>query len=527
MFIICLVVVGLLKELFLNLQQTNEKAISPQTDLAYMALLNEKDEDEDDTTTNVSQKEQHAFNDTDVQMETVAESNPTKSNTTITGDRTEPVDVDMTTAEEISNSFSNALDIVPQIESDGISTERDNTTPIQEDIRPDSPPPAYHDIASTKEIEHALTDEKNEMPSSSTDTAPVKPRERPSVYTMMFGKQQDVTECMGNVMYLVEAALKPLHKTEDGEQVDDMVRQTFYGKARQILSYCDNKTYKVVKKEMEEDFSHVIVDASESKDLYDGLDEYFFADQVENFQGGHEATREVTVKSFPPILQILVQRVQFDRATANVYKSNAYIQLEKTIYLDRYVDDNFEELKDRRAQVAEWRNELNKYKKQVDKYAKSDKCKMPIPDMLEATRQVLFDFSLECSAEEEENYQVALGLLQKEADEKKRLIQDGITNIQLLKEKIQNQYSDYSKLAYNLHAVFIHQGQANYGHYWIYIYDHKGDQWWKYNDSLVTKVPETEILNDTTGSTANPYFLVYVDATKMDDCVETIKPIDA
>lgn len=108
-------------------------------------------------------------------------------------------------------------------------------------------------------------------------------------------------------MYLVEAALKPLQTTEDGEQIDDMIRQVFYGKARQILSYCDNSTLENVKKEMEEDFSHVIVDASEGKDLYDGLDEYFFADKVEEFQGGYEATREVIVKSFPPVLQILVQ----------------------------------------------------------------------------------------------------------------------------------------------------------------------------------------------------------------------------
>lgn len=34
-------------------------------------------------------------------------------------------------------------------------------------------------------------------------------------------------------------------------------------------------------------------------------------------------------------------------------------------------------------------------------------------------------------------------------------------------------------------------GQANYGHYWIYIYDREGQQWWKYNDSRVTKVTYT------------------------------------
>lgn len=126
------------------------------------------------------------------------------------------------------------------------------------------------------------------------------------------------------------------------------------------------------------------------------------------------------------------------------------------------------------------------------------------------------------SEEDRKKYESAVRLLENEAQQKKNIIEKGITQMQNLKENIQHQYDDYTKLAYKLHAVFIHQGHANYGHYWIYILDHNEDQWWKYNDSLVTKVPESEIFHDTTGSTANPYFLVYVDATKIDKCVETI-----
>ncbi|KAK4509805.1 uncharacterized protein ATC70_007109 [Mucor velutinosus] len=516
--------VGLLRELFLNLHQTNDRAISPQTDLAYMALLNEKDDQDDAATADVPQSEQQqqTSKETDVNMEAVTEPVSDESTAMMTDDSF----ASLQTAMKASGARDDQVPAVSPLQSSELPTEdphEDGMASMQEDIRSDSPPPAYQDIASSSSKQNEPENKK--APSSSTAKAPSKPKQRPSVDTMMFGKQQDVTECMGNVMYLVEAALKPLHKTEDGEQVDDMIRQTFYGKARQILSYRDDSTLQVVKKEMEEDFSHVIVDASESKDLYDGLDEYFFAEHVENFQGGHEATREVTVKTFPPILQILVQRVQFDRATANVYKSNANIQLEKTIYLDRYADTNFDALKERRAEVAEWRAELDKYKKQVAAYSKSDTCHMPIPDLLEAAGQVLHDFSLEETSEEKKaKFKIALALLHKEAQKTKQLVQEGNAKIQSLKENIQKQYNDYTQLAYNLHAVFIHQGQANYGHYWVYIYDHKGDQWWKYNDSLVTKVNESEILHDTTGSTANPYFLVYVDATKMDDCVETIKP---
>lgn len=123
---------------------------------------------------------------------------------------------------------------------------------------------------------------------------------------------------------------------------------------------------------------------------------------------------------------------------------------------------------------------------------------------------------------EQAQYEDAFNLLKWEADEKRQIIQQGTEEIAKLKQKIKTQYNDYTDLAYNLHAVFIHQGQANYGHYWIYILDHEENQWWKYNDSMVTKVNESEIYHDTTGSTANPYFLVYVDANKVNQFVETI-----
>ncbi|KAI8366547.1 hypothetical protein BD560DRAFT_400644 [Blakeslea trispora] len=464
--------VELLKELFVQLQHCKERAISPQYDLAYMALLNQKEEEEGEEATG------ECLIDTSLPQD---------------GQKDEPADTEMT---------------------DAVEHHLDDQTPEQtikeEDLEA---PPSYESVVSKDKLKQPLVDAKKS-----------EPKERPNMDTMMFGRQQDVTECMGNVMYLVEAALKPLSKTEDGEQVDDMIRQTFYGKARQILSYRDNTTLQTIKKEQEEDFSHIIVDAKEGKNLYDIMDEYFFANQVD-FQGGHEATREVTVKSFPPILQVLVQRVQFDRATANVYKSNAYVQFDKTIYLDRYIEDNFEELKEKRAQVAAWRTELETVSQEVKKLTHSNICNMPIPDLLEATRQVLENFVVENrpeSLEEQEKFRDAIELLNKEAQENRRLVMDGNQTITQLKRDIAAQYGDYTDVAYHLHAVFIHQGQANYGHYWIYILDHAEDQWWKYNDSLVTKVDESEIFHDTTGSTANPYFLVYVDANRIQESVETI-----
>jgi hypothetical protein len=113
-------------------------------------------------------------------------------------------------------------------------------------------------------------------------------------------------------MYFFEAALRPTASDESpSDEKTDLVKELFYGKARQILSYNNEETNQLVTKIKEEEFSHLIVDAAEGKNLYDGLDEYFFADDVDDYQGGNCAVREVAVTQFPPILQIQVQVSRF------------------------------------------------------------------------------------------------------------------------------------------------------------------------------------------------------------------------
>ncbi|KAG0183416.1 ubiquitin-specific protease ubp2 [Apophysomyces sp. BC1021] len=498
-------VVALLRDLFINLTYSTEKAISPVYDLAYMALLNGKEDEaitaESSTTHN--QKEEHVIVYTD---------EPKKEPSISTESTMTPSETHETVSERASNSDPEAMPDQESgpMESENVSVEEEKEQSTLNELKKDNDAlPSYEEALDT--AGPSITVEKK---------GPAQDiKKELNAANMMFGKQQDVTECMGNVMYLVEAALKPL-ETHDGEQVRDMVRDTFYGKARQILTYKDTETALSVKKVKEEEFSHLIVDAGEGKDLYDGLDEYFFADRVENFRGGHEAVREVTVSTFPPVLQIIVQRVQFDRATVNVYKSNSFVQFDKIIYLDRYCGNNFEALADRRAQVTAWRKEIESNNRSIEQLTNNKAYPMPVPDMLEATAHILAEYRKEQN-KDVHIYEKALEVLQKEADTAKNLIEQSTQTVQDLRSRIRSQYKDLTKLAYRIHAVFIHQGQANYGHYWVYIYDKPKDQWWKYNDSQVSKVDESEIFRDTTGSTANPYFLVYVKDEVSEALVET------
>ncbi|GAB5586731.1 ubiquitin-specific protease ubp2 [Umbelopsis nana] len=578
--------VALLRELFLNLTHAQESSIAPQERLAFMALTSADEIAKSSMNVNLkplleSREDVHS---TDVMAKTDLEGVPEEDQPMATDGQEDnsvatesTANGDVAVVNEINTTESNVM----KVEADEtVTSTEESAQPVAEQPVsvqsvlekpvPEAPlasaQPVAHEDFSTEtpyENEHQASQLRS-FPSTETlattgsqatinetvDVTPVPERGpvplplpysasegngkvtestnpfessvRPQDPTkMLFGRQQDVTECMGNCMYFFEAALRPVASESSPDVKTDLVKELFYGKARQILTYNNQDTDQLVTKIKEEEFSHLIVDAAEGKNLYDGLDEYFFADKVDDFQGGNCAVREVAVTHFPPILQIQVQRVQFDRSSARVYKSNAFVQFDETIYLDRYLDRNFEILADRRKRVTESRKQLEAYKADIAELNENKKYPMPVAEMLEVTTKILTD-NQENSKLTNEDYERVLHILHEEILAIKSRISDRETKIANIIHEIRTKYDDFQDCKYRLHAVFIHQGQANYGHYWIYIRDHVGRKWWKYNDTNVSEVNESEIFKDTTGSTANPYFLVYVKASDVQKHVMTV-----
>lgn len=89
---------------------------------------------------------------------------------------------------------------------------------------------------------------------------------------------------------------------------------------------------------------------------------------------------------------------------------------------------------------------------------------------------------------------------------------------------IASQFTEYTKLAYRLYAVFMHQGSVEFGHYYIYIYDFEKEVWRKYNDNDITEVKDTsEIFGSPNRvNPPTPYFLVYVNDMMKDRLVEPV-----
>ena len=62
-----------------------------------------------------------------------------------------------------------------------------------------------------------------------------------------------------------------------------------------------------------------------------------FDDSIVEIEG-QSARRSVTLLDLPPVLQIQLQRVQYDREKGRIFKSNAHLKFPEEVNLGRYVE---------------------------------------------------------------------------------------------------------------------------------------------------------------------------------------------
>ena len=198
---------------------------------------------------------------------------------------------------------------------------------------------------------------------------PVPPRPKPietnAVQEAEYGAQQDVTEVIANVLFQLQCAIKAESVDESGEQIDQ-VKGLFFGKQK---SYTTNRQGGIRTKE--EYMSDIKVDvATGSRDIYAALDGAYDVQDVE--VGGDLEPQYTSISQLPPILQVHVQRVQFDMKKKSVFKSNHHLELKETLYMDRYMDSSDADLMQRRRESWEWKKQLAILESRRDELATSD-----------------------------------------------------------------------------------------------------------------------------------------------------------
>ena len=369
---------------------------------------------------------------------------------------------------------------------------------------------------------------------------PPRPDAKPEVSIqeqLEIGAQQDVTEVIGNVLFQLQCAIKPEEYDKNGEQIDK-VKNLFYGKLK------SNTTDQAGKERTSEAFfSDIKVNVFSEpppSDIYAALDGAFDEQDVE--VAGTIEPQYTTISRLPLILQIHVNRTNFDREKQTNIKSNHLFNFEDKLYIDRYTDLTESDLVERRTQKWAWKKQLSEL--EADKtIMETDVCEnlANLRGLLAQINgpndknpiEVPQDLSDRLEAEELRLKGDIEGMLQC-VFTKKCLRTNSppakSSQIKDLQTSISTQFIDQRKKCYRLHSVFIHRGGASSGHYWIYIHDFERKIWRKYNDGYVTKVEASEVFGrDSLIPPATPYFLTYVMdglQNQIIDCVrrEPIEP---
>ncbi|MCJ1378028.1 ubiquitin-specific protease ubp2 [Xylographa soralifera] len=351
---------------------------------------------------------------------------------------------------------------------------------------------------------------------------PVPPRKKPDEskraiqQEVEIGAQQDVTEVIANVLFQLQCAIRPENIDESGEQIDQ-IKTLFFAKQK---SYITNDRGEI--RSNEEFVSDIKVDvASGPRDIYAALDGAFDVQEVE--VGGSLEPQYAAISQLPPVLQILVQRAQFDPETKRPFKSNNHLELKETIYMDRYMDSSDTDLAQRRQACWAWKKDLAKLDARKIELTETE-MNMDIPAVLSSTAEYLRQCSNDKSDNPIEVEPELLASLEKASSNAGAELSEIEKQIKKLSTNIKSQFADLRELPYRLHSVFIHRGMVNSGHYWIYIYDFVNSMWRKYNDGYVTEVTEPKIIFEAEQSTrpATPYFLVYVRDDLKSDLVESV-----
>jgi ubiquitin carboxyl-terminal hydrolase 25/28 len=218
------------------------------------------------------------------------------------------------------------------------------------------------------------------------------------------------------------------------------------------------------------------------------------------------------------------------------YKTIEPIPFGEKLYLDRYLDTDDKDILDKREEVFEWKNQIRTLKETKSEILKVDEeSKLNIVDALSVTKKYLESIQGKAKEGEVESQEVSpaaavsdstIEHLDSEISRLKNQIYEIDSIISEVEDKISGQFENYKKVAYSIFAVFIHRGEANYGHYWIYIRDpHQKNVFRKYNDEIVSEVPDTEVFNFVEGNTTTPYYIAYVREELEMDYVEPLKRI--
>uniref|UniRef100_A0A8C3KNU4 Ubiquitin carboxyl-terminal hydrolase 25 n=1 Tax=Calidris pygmaea TaxID=425635 RepID=A0A8C3KNU4_9CHAR len=359
-------------------------------------------------------------------------------------------------------------------------------------------------------------------------------------------QQQDVSEFTHKLLDWLEDAFQIKAEEErDGEKPKNPMVELFYGRFLAV-GVLEGKKF-----ENTEMFGQYPLQVNGFKDLHECLEAAMIEGEIESLHSENSAKsgQEHWFTELPPVLTFELSRFEFNQALGRPEKIHNKLEFPPILYLDRYLSYGSGPKRFPLVDVLQYALEFASSKpvctSPVDDLGASAPASgtLPaqtspstieqqgpsssdVPSTSPVQRSVIHkpftqsrippDLPMHPAPRHitEEELSVLEGCLHRwrtEVENDTRDLQESISRIH---RTIELMYSDKTmvQVPYRLHAVLVHEGQANAGHYWAYIYDHHQHRWMKYNDISVTKSTWEELERDSFGGyrNASAYCLMYI-----------------
>ncbi|CAD8126422.1 unnamed protein product [Paramecium sonneborni] len=283
-------------------------------------------------------------------------------------------------------------------------------------------------------------------------------------------------------------------------QNQTIINRLFFGKTKEYITHPNQRNQS---EEQEQIFLQIILNVK-NRSLYQAW-EANNSFSIEGYRNGSEvielAEKTIWITQIPDSLLFQIQRVGYD-PERGLIKLNDEFRFEKEIYADRFLLENRQKVIETQQQLHELKIQQGELLSQMEKYQNYSGISM-LTILSTAAKYVK-----EAKPDDE--------IMQQRIDQCRLSIQLILQKFQLqldqINQKIEDLYAIMKKYKYFLQSILIHEGAAESGHYYTYIYNPFLKQWFKFNDINVTQVSEEKVLRDAYGdgkSKTNAYCLIY------------------
>nr|XP_030693210.1 ubiquitin carboxyl-terminal hydrolase 28 isoform X4 [Globicephala melas] len=341
-------------------------------------------------------------------------------------------------------------------------------------------------------------------------------------------QQQDVSEFTHKLLDWLEDAFQlavnvnsnPRNKSEN-----PMV-QLFYGTfltegIHEGKPFCNNET-----------FGQYPLQVNGYRNLDECLEGAMVEGDIELLPSDHSVKygQERWFTKLPPVLTFELSRFEFNQSLGQPEKIHNKLEFPQIIYMDRYMYRSKELVRSKRECIRKLKEEIKVLQQKLESTSKEstsqdDESTFSSEGSLHKSKVANQPLTPSRSSMEmpshpaprtvtDEEINFVKTCLQRWRSEIEQDIQDLKNCIASTTQTIEQMYCDplLRQVPYRLHAVLVHEGQANAGHYWAYIYNQPRQVWLKYNDISVTESSWEELERDSYGGLRNvsAYCLMYI-----------------